>query len=485
MLLSPQYYLGKFSVDFAAKSIAPARWIGVSDTRRRILAVLEVTFKAFVEDVRAAVIAGVESEINPILENSDNYRDVAPAVQRREYLERWADQRHPLSYGGHNRIILVALIRAVCPDMTIAFDGLPKSARGQWAITDFIKTLHDMARPNNPIRPASPIIPGGGALGVFKAALDYAYSIGPSPPTHGHQSLILAAMRQMTQELHIQFVPDTPHRDGPRRGPAPRHPRYNAWSTLGAPDAMVARPAPIAMEDTDDVRIARSAAAIMANDVRAPWALDGLRIQNFKDFLDREVPPTTWHIPRTEANDETYIGLTFTWAYDYACNNIGDYRTQLAIILAFIVSRLCPDVHWDPNEKKNMTKDNQPYTTDFVRKVKWISRDDRHGMSDIGTYFTQLATYILAILHSDSPLRQYMNIHNSSTGPFGQKYSTFSASHLLHKLIYESLTCALSQPPRQLLHFNLFVSGSPLPGAGAYFMPANLGQTGSWFLQRI
>lgn len=386
------------------------------------------------------VVAFVKAAVNKSLKHISDDDNAPPShkafrKERKRALKDWEKSKYPLSLGNSSHQAFVNLTLAISEDETTAAKSLPIAAIEQMPVSTFFATFYDMAKPSSSSRRISPAIPNGPSFSILQAALRHSFQIMDSSSSFSELSIrnrllsffiILISEHKINFFPHLPVQPDTP-------GSRFTLPNIKAWSRLGGSSKQdKAIEAVEAATPSVHTILHKAAKLIARSDPRSEWSINDYKISQAHLILKKDIPPSDWSIKNaglSPSDKINYVGETYNWASRRFNSQYSSLECQLAIILSFLVSKQLPDVCWlKPSTSSSKTERDD--FTDYVQQLSWLPPPTKKkGYTSTTIYFTQLSTFILAIISSSSPLRRYAANNSYSLGPqWNKKHSSFFSS---------------------------------------------------------
>ncbi|KAI0671980.1 hypothetical protein C8Q78DRAFT_990555 [Trametes maxima] len=393
--------------------------------------------RAYVEDVTSLVRKQLWSEIGPALEAKDGV-DYEEALRRRNAYYAWRKADHPLDWGDHSLNCTTITKMVSTTQAEAAARGLPQSAKGQWSVEDFVSHLYriGVTLGFNALRP--PVWNKGTFWPILRAAVTEALR----RARLSHQDNAAAerevkhAFAFVIAELRIHLIPDaTPPPPNSRRPSL--EPSIHAWTVIGArPRHVVTGHAapPTQMEDVD-FQISQRSVDSMLGDSSCDWDTTQVVIGDYHRYLARSVLPSNWrNAPGKCAETDVLTSSSYAWAEEQFNHKLEDWRVDLALHLAFLISKVAPRVAWPSKgadlvahqltskgigDGRKPVRDVPPNkfhaAIQSVRSLAWTERNAKGAQAE-SIYFSQASVVFLSWMHAQSPLRLHMNKANATLG---------------------------------------------------------------------
>ena len=163
------------------------------------------------------------------------------------------------------------------------------------------------------------------------------------------------------------------------------------------------------------------------------WTTVTTTIGSYHKFLEQSELPSSWSYSSAlseSASTPDMVVANYSWAKEQFETNIGDWRCDLALHLAFLISKVIPYVSWPQQGEafkmgmKEVNLANHQAGIAFVRTLQW---EEKHngGVHAESIYFTQAAIVFLCWMHSDSPLRRQLQTSKSIGTAWTNKHGEF------------------------------------------------------------
>jgi hypothetical protein len=158
--------------------------------------------------------------------------------------------------------------------------------------------------------------------------------------------------------MDINIIPWTPPHTG-----APGRPSdqvlYNAWTSFGAsPDPLASSRVPVRPAECQNAARKQAMNEMCHADIHSAWSAADIKIQNLHKYLNRRVLPTDFQLPSsfTEQQDAAHVKETYVSLKESI--DLNKPLHHLALLLAIIFSRLCPNVFVDLPENVSLAISN-------------------------------------------------------------------------------------------------------------------------------
>ena len=397
---------------------SPAR-AHLSPLNHYLYLIADISYEATINDTQKLVRVQVRAQINPILQDRFHLQH-AFAVQRQAGLNRWLDSPLPLAYGD-GQATFISLIHAISDNHTMVANGFPPSHRTDWSLATFIDNIYHQGLYSTSSHYRAPIVPKGALGPTLRVSIAHVRGMNPDVPHEDADRDFKAALLAVFSEKRVAFIPDG--RINPNgRGAPSREPSIASWTRLAAPDprhdflpAMYT-----SQEARNEAALVRLAQQHVLEDVRGAWDTRTIRIDQFHHYLTRVRMPDNFDPSAAIRDEKIPITLeTYNWACEKFRTSLSEPFPQLALILAFLLSKALPTVGWDktfPRFQRNKFKASDPKGSIKTMRslVKWEKKLDGNGKLRKGTgneslFFSCAAIVFLAWMDASSPLRSNLN----------------------------------------------------------------------------
>ncbi|OJT03814.1 hypothetical protein TRAPUB_5544 [Trametes pubescens] len=429
------HYLGfetLFHMYAAIAHMKSDRWRDATAVGRELRVLADIAVGAFLDDVRDLVRTQIRAEILPILDNKDA-DGYSSAKTRRLSLRKWLEIEHPLDWGEDAGTHII-LVQAVARDAIQAARGLPSSNRGQLSVDHLVDHFLHVGKSTGLAALRPPIWNKGQCWPVLRAAVTQAQAraqVTMAPAAA--DKAIKDAFITIVEERRIHFYPDSlpPSGDNLRRS---LQPSFQSWTLIG-PQARLAvvpgRAAPMTQEENLQFEMSKNSLEQMHNDRSSVWNSTLVLIGDYHEHLDRTVLPQSWKITSDmlKTDSDQFTVDCYEWAKYQFVHKRSDWKCDLALILAFLISKVRPAVAW---KNPGKTLDTQlsklgisgPRSTvppasrgpaiNVIRTLNWTEREGVNGVHQEDMYFTQASIVFLCWICEDSPLRKCLKKPNGS-----------------------------------------------------------------------
>lgn len=413
--------------------ITDLQGVGVGTHELRLLA--DIAINAYVADTRELIQVQFHAFNDPHLEAGDLWAKV-----RLTEFKRWrANADRPLAYDGTRGANLLHLTRMLSETEGDIPRGLPLSAKSKSSAADFARSLYRMgtAKTRRSVRP--PLWSKGTCYPVLSTVISEAkIRLGRDVHEGRQEELIQAAFVHSINAHEIHFVPDA--RPSVSGGNPSRQPSIFAWKYLSEP-ALFDDPGQRAMRtprEDAEFSLAQSSQALVASAVNGPWKLGHVNIDSYHILFQRTRLPIEWQISASlTANTSEVVCTTYAWAEQRLKTSIGDWQCQLALVLAYLMSKKIPEVFIPTGSTLPIMSsvrsaldsakiDDYAAVIQLVRTIPWVSRKDVKGLSDKGQYYTHCSMWLLAWIDRNSPLHAHLEDNDGKLGDgWTKKHSAF------------------------------------------------------------
>ena len=409
----------------------------LTDLALKVLA--EVVIDAFVLDVVELVRLTVKAAKDDAENHPERY-DGDWVKARWDSFCRWEKSKQPLDYGPH-RETFPLLVRALSRSEEDPIHGLPQGNVKSISIGDLARSIHDICRRaevRQMIRP--PVWRDGVLPAVARMAIANAHSrMGPSLSEEDKRSQIVKFVSEALIERNVHFFPNGPDNGHPT-------PSTSTWTYLGN------RPSPAdrannQLETVGERRLRLcDDQALLASqaDVHGPWSILECNIESFANYMGHDCLPDEWgYATDTSISGNDLVRPVYEWAAQRLKNPNLDWRTRLAVTLAFLVSKLTPDVFCPDSSKtkefpilktvladlRTIRPSTRKQSINILRQLPWVEKPGRRGVSLRQLYFTQASVVILAWIDPKSAIRKELALRqnkNPLISIFNSKHSQWS-----------------------------------------------------------
>lgn len=396
----------------------------------------EVVIDAFIQDITDLVRQTVkavkdEADVHPEKHN------VEWVKVRWDSFTRWEQIKHRLDYGeDYDTYSLLA--RALGDSEDDPVRGLPQGNIKSISIGDLAQSIHDICRRaevRQQIR--APVWRDGNLASVTRMALAIAHSrMGSSISEEDKRSQIIKFLSDALLNRHVHFFPNAPDSSHPT-------PSTDSWSYCGNPPTA----ADIASNNLETIGARRvrlcgeQGRSASQADVTASWSILDCDIESFSTYMDHICLPQEWSFEVDSAIlGNTQLLPVYRWASKRLQNPTTDWRTRLAIALAFLFSKLTPNHVFCPDSTKvkeyplletvkaqlnSLRPSTRETSISIVRQLPWIDKCPRKGKTNRSLYFTQASVVILAWIDPSSPIRKELKLQRAKS----ELISMFNSKH--------------------------------------------------------
>ena len=415
-------------------------WEDASPMGKKLRLLAQIALRSFKEDTVSLVAEQVSDEIQPILRAGDS-EEYVDARRRSQALKSWARQEFPLDSTDEGATYIL-LSNIVCANSAHAARGLPKSSRGQWSRADFVNHLMTVATSTSRATIRPPVWNKGQFWPVLRAAVEEGRNVvrrDLSTPDLDHEPSddeALAAIKEafvfIANEERIGLVPDAVRLENGRMS---TEPSIRAWTNMGPlpRHSQTVQATLLTSRQRDERQLAEVARAMAEENPGTVWTTVTTTIGSYHKFLEQSELPSSWSYSSAlseSASTPDMVVANYSWAKEQFETNIGDWRCDLALHLAFLISKVIPYVSWPQQGEafkmgmKEVNLANHQAGIAFVRTLQW---EEKHngGVHAESIYFTQAAIVFLCWMHSDSPLRRQLQTSKSIGTAWTNKHGEF------------------------------------------------------------
>lgn len=376
---------------------------------------MQKAFHVYTMDVVTLVMKGVSLEIDPLRQDQDPIiRN--QATRRRNALEFWRKQDHPLAFGEN---AYAQLTRAVQADAESLSQGLPSSNHSQKSLSWFADQIL-LSIETNGARIKPPFWRSGRALPVFKVVLREAERLlGKTIADGPTRKLILDFFTKAAFLAKISNIPWSPSHTGFVGRPITTV-THTVWMSLGQASTIPR----VLHQDDEAVALQQATQQAISVDTRADWSSIDLTIKDLHTIMNRQCLPNEWDIDSMTwpaSADNAYVKQTYIWVRDTFDGNLPLHK--LALCIGVIFSKLLPNIC---HSGKPGTIDPTSHSSHHVRSAPWVptTSTTRKGNKSAQPFIIMMTTFIIAIYEENSPLRAYMAANKASLGTgWTQKHS--------------------------------------------------------------
>ncbi|KAJ2973950.1 hypothetical protein NUW54_g11971 [Trametes sanguinea] len=175
-----------------------------------------------------------------------------------------------------------------------------------------------------------------------------------------------------------------------------------------------ARGARLTAREREEQEIFEVALRTWEDDPASEWMTTEVCIEEYHRFFGRNVLPTNWCYEASVSDSkDAFVRECYEWARDQFEHKLDDWRCDLALHLAFLISKILPNVGWPTDKASSDLEDrlDELHQNDVrgaieaVRTLPWVPKNAK-GAKDESIYYTQASIVFLCWIHSGSPLRQ-------------------------------------------------------------------------------
>ncbi|PIL27988.1 hypothetical protein GSI_09932 [Ganoderma sinense ZZ0214-1] len=392
----------------------------VKSERACLHAIALLAVDAYIEDVRALV----REELGAIIDGQAHQEgsvEEANMKMRWRTFKHWSDLSEPLAWGERGETY-TKLVRMVIDNENAMPDGLPVSTIDKCSLEDFVQRIFKMGTKTTLRSVQAPLVRKGASWPVLTMVIrECQKRLGEVSDASART--ICSILVDAFKERKVEYVPD--------RLPPKPNPTIKAWTILS--EAHGERTAHIdrSLQNPRERRafqLSEHARSLSESAVNADWQAVKIPIGHYHKYLTRTTCPVDCRRDRHEqlASD---VATVYNWAEHELQTNFSSWKCQLAVTLAFLVSKVLPNVHLPPTsqlaaikaELKTVTPQHQESAIPIIRKIKFTSKDIG-GSKDRKTYFTVTTLVILALIVPESPLRAKLERD-------GKLYPDWAAKH--------------------------------------------------------
>lgn len=432
----------------SARASGPTR-LGLSAIGQRFFTNAQIVLDSLLDDAKDVVKVQVRAELKPLLADS-SHPQYPSAYQRNVALKGWLEERRPLSYGpGSSVATFITLVKIVCASHVSYPNGLPESGRPKWSRSDFIENIYKQGLHATSSHYRAPIVPKGSLGPTLRIAIQHVRNIDPRVSHEAADRDFKNALFIVFTENCVDFVPDARVPEG--GGAPPRQPSIHAWTRLGAVDKdHDFIPGSFrSEEERNEAALGRTARAQVREDTRGSWNTVGLAVNDLHGYFSRSCMPVNFNTRKALVGKVVEgIHTTYAWACARLNSSLGsDWRCQLAVILAFLISKAVPRVSWPVgfDNPGGFSNPDPWHAIGILRKLPWIEKIDGNGETRKGTtneslFFSCAAVVFLAWLDPNSPLRErigsgptdFLTAWNSKHGVWPTYHPRIIPTHRSH-----------------------------------------------------
>jgi hypothetical protein len=368
----------------------------------------ELILRVYIDDVKNLVSTEVQSQLQAYKrEKNRAIRSIAST--RRHALKQWSESTEPL-----------ALHQKTVEDLILCINHTSDSHNSDYKRVNtnhtsyaFIKLLIDHCNQKRPrIRP--PFIPNGRLAMYLKVAYPMIEKAGKSSSytlTDGSNgsdplfSFIMRAFLTAFTKLNIQHIPWVP---GPSASTNTNKVEYNFWTTIEQYRSHIQE-----MPDPVDNILPTTHASRLSQQtiLQAPsgeWSCAPGYLTDLATYLHKTCAPKELSLNHTSFSGADIDLTRETYAWVFARYSGNNPLHQLAMIAGIAAGGLAPNVRFDENETR-MQSLSTLQSPNFLKRLTWTDREKsktRRGVTETNPFITMTTVFIIAMMDSNSPLRQ-------------------------------------------------------------------------------
>jgi hypothetical protein len=119
------------------------------------------------------------------------------------------------------------------------------------------------------------------------------------------------------------------------------------------------------------------------------------------------------------------------YTYVFAAFNMSTPLHQLALIVAIFISKILPDLFYDPDDRPDLeTLTSEDKITRAARALPWKPNDNRRGCKVPSHFVAMFTVFIIAIFDYDSPLHDYFADKSAFPVSWNKKHTPKGISSL-------------------------------------------------------
>lgn len=400
-LVSSQLYKSKFAMHMLVLYPPDNTFPEIKNAAvRRAAIVAEYVVKGLISDLVMFVINATEAALTAANAQRDaargEFKTTDYEILRRQAMTDWKARSSPFDHDSVSRF----LARIVSPQGSAAL-GLPyQSAHHRTMNTlSVAKHLYKIAvDPNAPFRNTAVI-----RKGVAHSSLAPALTLmrGMVEGEGGEkkrkvEDLFCFVVRHCLIKHNVKALPWGLNK-----------PSYDNWVSVrdGTHDVPIVDHDSLTTLEQDERTSALNAREAELADAAAPWSMADIPIGEIALYANRLVAPMDFDIGRSSVVNSWTIAVFDTF-------DIRDPVHRYCMFLAWIVSRMCPKVHWD---SKVVADHFHALTTNIsradimarVRSLNWQAPDGAKGtigVKDSKTYWQEATVFMVGALCEESPV---------------------------------------------------------------------------------
>lgn len=380
---------------------------------------MELGLRAYLLDVKKLVVQGVMAEIQPHLD-SENLDEKMFSAQRKQALEIWNTQDHPLSYSNG---VLPYLLRAVVPQQR--GDGeLTQSTEGKKTRTWFAEEVFRQCT-NPAARRKPPFIATGDFKPVMRAAIEETTKwMKISGISEG--DIISQIKQTIVYTCDVLEISHLPWSANDNASTTVVHDVYcNIGLTGSRPDPTNAI---FTMQESGHLRALRTSTQMIEEDPRGEFSLLAVGLTSFATILHKSITPKELTLDNAglERGSDTIRNLYSAIIGTYDGNKA---IHQLALFCALVFAELAPNVFAEKVHPKPVP-DDQEQLKRYISALRWSTRQ-RKGATERPNIITTVTVFLISWLDPASPLRAVR----------GDDLKAWNTKHSKHSLINYTIHC--------------------------------------------
>lgn len=221
------------------------------------------------------------------------------------------------------------------------------------SVTDIAAAFYKMGSAKNRKAVRAPLWPKGNCYFILNTVIQEAHIIlSHLLSESSRKQHIIEALEQSIRGHDIAFIPNTPAPDAVSAvSGSARDPSLFAFTRLmQMPVQRAARLSsqPRTARELAEIQLAEANNAARASDPNAPWTLRDRTVNAYRTDLDRARLPNDWQLDDSFITRDLapYVKDIYQWAEQRFKTDYQSWKCQLAITLAFLLSRMTPTVFW-------------------------------------------------------------------------------------------------------------------------------------------
>jgi hypothetical protein len=395
----------------------PANLYAKSDTLLRpSLVIAHLVLELYIGDVKQLISSGVNKKVEELQEDLDDPNSKGVARMLKADLKTWLQLKHPLSYENGTRLIRVVNHTGM---------SLPPASETQLSLDEFCRNLVQLGKrflSGGTRVNGAPFVARGQFQHVLPLAIErlskFATQLDREAESHA-----IEVFRQVFISLKINLLPWSP----PRRGTAGRpadNVVWDAWVQFGGTAEEIRTAVPLRPSEAMAVARKKVMREMQNNDPNSSWTATGIKIQDLANYLNRRTLPADFTFPMFNSDSGTEY-VVDTYQYIKSRINLGKPLHHLALLIAIIFSKLCPNVFTDkPNPVPSVISQSEEAARQYLSTLKWTNRvAAKRGNTRRDLYICMVMVFILALYDQKSPLRQYYASHKVFGKAWNDKHS--------------------------------------------------------------